>query len=112
MNISLIGMAGAGKSITGKELAKRLSYEFLDIDKIIERETGLNLQKIIDNLGEKKFLEIEEKTILKLGELKNCIVSTGGSAIYSPTAIEFLKKNSVVVFFIRYFKGYSKRINE
>ena len=108
MNITLIGMSGVGKSVTGKKLAKRLNYEFLDIDKIIEKETGLKLQKIIDDLGDEEFLKIEERTILKLRSLKNCIISTGGSAIYSSKAMEFLKKSSVIVFLDAPFKVIQK----
>jgi len=78
MNITFIGMSGVGKSIIGKELAKRLNYKFLDIDELIEEKIGLKLQQIIDNSGEKRFLEIEKKTILGLGRLDNCVISPGG----------------------------------
>ena len=82
MNITLIGMAGVGKSVTGKELAKRLDYGFIDIDEIIEKKANLKLQQIIDDLGDDKFLAIEERTVLGLDKLENCIISPGGSVIY------------------------------
>lgn len=96
--VTLIGMAGVGKSVIGKELAKRLNYTFLDVDKIIEEKTKLKLQQIIDKFGEDKFLNIEEKTILELGKFDNCIISPGGSVVYSVEAMKFLKKNSVIIF--------------
>jgi len=111
MNVTLIGMPGVGKSVIGKELAKRLNYKFLDIDKIIEKKTKLNLQQIIDKFGDNKFLEIEEKTILELGKFDNCIISPGGSIIYSAEAMKFLKKNSVVVFLDFSFKSIKNRIS-
>lgn len=110
MNITFIGMSGVGKSIIGKELAKRLNYKFLDIDSIIEKRIGLKLQQIIDNLGEKRFLEIEEKTILDLRKVDNCVISPGGSVIYSEKAMEFLKKNSIIIFLNASFESIEKRV--
>ncbi len=98
MNITLIGMPGVGKSLLGQKLAKRLHYKFIDTDKIIEKKTGLKLQQIIDRWGNKRFLEMEQEIILGLGELKNCLMASGGSVVYSPKAMEFLKKSSTVVF--------------
>lgn len=102
-------MSGVGKSIIGKELAKRLNYKFLDIDELIEEKIGLKLQQIIANLGEKRFLEIEGETILELEKLNNCIISPGGSVIYSERAMKFLKKNSVIVFLNAPFESIQKR---
>ncbi len=98
MNITLIGMSGIGKSIIGKELAKRLKYRFIDTDKKIEEIYKSKLQKILDNFGDEKFLEIEEKTILNLGKIDNYVISPGGSIVYLKDAMKFLKKNSIVIF--------------
>ena len=110
MNITLIGMSGVGKSVTGKELAKRLDYGFIDIDEIIEKKANLKLQQIIDDLGDDKFLEIEERTVLELDKLENCIISPGGSVIYSVKAMKFLKENSAIVLLNASFKSIQKRI--
>ncbi len=98
MKITLIGMAGVGKSIIGKALAKKLSFRFIDTDAIIEHEIGMGLQDIIDKLGEKEFLRIEERTLLALNPPEKCVISTGGSAVYSEMAMESLKKISAIVF--------------
>lgn len=97
-NITLIGMAGAGKSAVGKVLAEKVDFKFIDIDKIIAKEFNLKLQEIIDKHGEKKFLEEEEKAVLTLGDIENCIISPGGSIVYSDKAMKFLKDNSRIVF--------------
>ena len=39
-NLVLTGMMGVGKSTVGKNLATKLSYSFIDIDKIIEAKEG------------------------------------------------------------------------
>jgi len=104
MNITLVGMPGVGKSIIGRELAKKLNYRFLDIDEIIEKRTKLKLQKILDDFGDDKFLEIEEKTILELNKFNNYIISPGGSVVYSQRAMKFLKKKSIIIFLDISFK--------
>ncbi|RLG14690.1 MAG: hypothetical protein DRN66_01430, partial [Candidatus Nanohalarchaeota archaeon] len=89
MNITLIGMAGVGKSFIGKHLAERLNCTFVDIDEVIEKKTSLTLQQIIDTHGEEEFLKIEERAILRLNGFNNSIISPGGSIIYSKKAMDF-----------------------
>lgn len=107
MNITLIGMAGVGKSAIGKILAKQFNYKFIDTDKVIEEIMGLRLQQIIDKLGESAFLEVEEKAILRLKFKLNgrCVIATGGSAVYSKKAMKFLKENSKIIFLNTSFKN-------
>lgn len=110
MNITLIGMAGVGKSALGKELAKRLGYRFIDTDELIERDQDLTLQEIIDRFGEAKFLKIEQEAILNLKGIDKAIISPGGSVIYCPEAMKFLKENSTIVFLNASFESIEKRI--
>ena len=98
MNITLIGMSGVGKSRIGRELAYKVGYNFIDIDEIIERRSGKKLQQMIDELGNEKFLKIEEKSILGIGRIDNSVISPGGSSIYSAKAMNFLKTISKIVF--------------
>jgi len=49
MNVTLIGMPNTGKSIIGKELAKRLNYKFIDTDEIIEKKLNLKLRQIVND---------------------------------------------------------------
>lgn len=112
MNVTLIGMPNAGKSTIGKELARRLNCNFIDTDEIIEGKLNLKLQQIVNDFGEDGFLEIEEQTVLKLGKLDNCVISPGGSIVYSIKAMESLKRNSVVVFLNASFESIRKRISD
>ncbi|MDQ0887864.1 shikimate kinase [Paenibacillus sp. V4I9] len=97
MNIVLIGMSGAGKSTLGVLLAKALGMDFVDTDIVIQQHHGRLLQDIIDNDGVEKFMEIEERSVSEL-QLKNCIISTGGSVIYSEKAINNLKQDGLIIY--------------
>ena len=55
MVIFLIGFMGSGKSTTGKQLAKRLGYAFVDTDRLIVEQLGMSVNEIFDRLGEEKF---------------------------------------------------------
>jgi shikimate kinase len=98
MNITLIGMSGVGKSRIGKLLSRKLNYGFIDIDKIIEKDHNKKLQEIIDCLGDDKFLELEESTIVNIGKTSDYVISPGGSSIYSDRAMNFLRSTSKIVF--------------
>lgn len=110
MNITLIGMAGAGKSTIGKALAKRLDYTFIDVDRLITEKTGMPLQDLIDKQGDSALIRFEEEAILSLEQLDNCIVSPGGSVIYSREAMRHLKEISKIVFLDAPFRSIVKRI--
>lgn len=112
MNITLIGMAGVGKSFVGQKLAERLNYKFIDVDEIIEEKTNKKLQEIINKEGDEKFIKIEGKTVLDLGKIKDCVISPGGSVIYSEKAMEFLKNNTTIIFLNDSFERIQKRITD
>lgn len=96
-NIVLIGMPGAGKSTVGVLLAKQMSKDFVDTDVLIQVTEGRLLQDIVDNEGYMVLRTIEERVLLGIS-CSNCVISTGGSAVYSDAAMQHLKANAVCVF--------------
>ena len=96
-NIVLIGMPGSGKSTVGIILAKLTSCDFVDTDVLIQISQGRTLQDIVDTEGYMTLREIEERILLKL-DCFDHVIATGGSAVYSHTAMTHLKSNGVVVF--------------
>lgn len=89
--ITLVGMAGAGKSTLGELLAKRLDWGQLDTDRYMESYYGIPLQSIMDTYGLDEFLRIEAHLVSELN-LARTIISTGGSVIYGPAAVAKLKE--------------------
>ncbi len=91
-------MPGAGKSLVGNEVARCLNFRLIDTDGLIRQRTGLSLGETLESLGDERFIQLEEKVVLQLGNFDNCVVSPGGSVIYSQKAMDFLKRRSAVIF--------------
>ena len=96
-SIVLIGMPGSGKSTVGVILAKMTSRDFVDTDVIIQTSKGRSLQDIVNMEGYMALRQIEEDIILTL-RCFNHVIATGGSAVYSPSAMKHLKSAGVIVF--------------
>ena len=94
-NLILTGMMGVGKSTIGKILAKKLSYNFIDIDKLIEAKEGSSINSIFKNKSESYFRKIEND--ITLGELKkdNSVISLGGGAFINNAIRKSAKKMSL-----------------
>ena len=96
-NLILIGMAGAGKSTLGVLLAKALGKNFFDTDLLIQQREGKLLQTILDEDGVNYFLRAEEKAIRSL-RLRGCVIATGGSVVYSHSAMNHLSSGGRVIY--------------
>ena len=94
--ITLIGMAGAGKSTLGPMVAERLGFTHLDTDRLIEAYYGCPLQQVLDAYGLDEFKRIEESLVADL-RINHAVISTGGSVIYGPSAVARLKRLGAVV---------------
>ncbi len=96
-NIVLIGMPGSGKSTAGVLLAKAMKMPFIDTDLLIQKQENCYLQELINAHGINEFIKIEEKVILGL-DAENTVIATGGSAVYSESAVRHLKSNGILIF--------------
>src|SRR5690349_10613800 len=96
-NLVLIGMPGAGKSTVGVILAKQSAREFVDTDLLIQISQGRSLQDIVDTDGYQVLRGIEEEILLDLA-IRNSVIATGGSAVYSDRAMTYLKSHGVLIF--------------
>ena len=62
-SVSIIGMAGSGKTEIGKRLASIFDFDFFDTDQIIEKNFNKSLQSILEEVG---YLESVSYTHLTL----------------------------------------------
>ena len=86
---------GSGKSTIGYLLSKNINFTFLDIDKFIEKETGLKIYDIFQKKGEIYFRNLEEKITLKLLKSNEKIISLGGGGFLNKNIRKEILKNHV-----------------
>ena len=98
MKIVLTGFMGAGKSATGKILARKLNLEFIDTDSIIEERAGQPIKKIFSLQGEPFFRSLEKKVVAEVARKDGVVIAAGGGAIVDSANRRNLKKNGIVIF--------------
>ena len=57
-NIILIGMPGSGKSTIGVVLAKKMGYQFIDSDIVIQQKDEKTLEQLIDEHSDAGFIQM------------------------------------------------------
>ena len=78
--IFLVGFMGSGKSTIGPLLAAKLGWDFIDLDRQIEREQGRLIREIFKQDGECEFRRIEERHLRSVKDGGACVVALGGGA--------------------------------
>ncbi|MCB9081603.1 MAG: shikimate kinase [Lewinellaceae bacterium] len=76
--IYLLGYMGSGKSHTGKRLANLLTFSFVDLDDLIEKEADQSIASYFAALGEESFRQLERKVLLTTDQLNRTIIACGG----------------------------------
>ena len=109
-NIILIGMPGAGKSTVGVVLAKIIAYDFIDSDLVIQKRAGKKLAGIISDEGVDGFIKAEEEANLSIN-CENCVIATGGSAVYSEKAMAHFKESGIIIYLKVEINELKKRLN-
>ena len=94
-NLVLTGMMGVGKSTVGKNLAQKLSYNFVDIDRTIESKEGSTINLIFKNKSESYFRKLENEISLEKLRKKNTVISLGGGAFLNKSIRREVKNTSV-----------------
>lgn len=94
--VSIIGMAGSGKSTIGQLLAKKLGWAFMDTDSLIESAYATRLQDISEALDREAFLDTEAAIVLSL-RASRVVIATGGSVVYRDRAMQHLKQLGTIV---------------
>ncbi|MEI6875543.1 MAG: shikimate kinase, partial [Spirochaetota bacterium] len=90
------GFMGAGKTSTGKVVAKRLGRDFVDMDVAIEEAEGMSVSRIFEKHGEAYFRTRESEMCATLAARENIVVSTGGGVFVNPANREHFKDALVV----------------
>lgn len=108
---------GAGKSSTGKKLAKALNCPFIDTDKLIEQQEGKSISQLFEAKGESYFRALEMQVIEKLNVNDLTVVATGGGLPCHNNLMDILSQKGTTVYLkvkpetllLRLKEGKSKR---
>ena len=109
-NLILIGMPASGKSTVGVILAKVIGYDFIDSDLLIQKKEGMRLADIIKKKGIDGFLEVENEVNASI-EASQCVIATGGSAVYGEEAMKHLREIGAVIYLQVDYSVIQKRLH-
>ena len=93
-NVVLTGMMGVGKSTIGKKLSSKLSFSFIDIDKLIEKSEGCSINMIFKNKSEQYFRKLENDITLNELKKNKCVIALGGGAFLNNSIRKVVKDTS------------------
>jgi shikimate kinase len=96
-NLILVGVMGTGKSSIGRQVARRLGFQFLDTDQLIVEREGAAVTDIFKKLGEAAFRALETRTLESLEHLTRCVIATGGGIVMREENREILRRLGFVV---------------
>jgi XRE family aerobic/anaerobic benzoate catabolism transcriptional regulator len=89
--IALIGLRGAGKSTLGRMLAKKIGWDFVELNKEIERDNGLSVAEIIALYGQEGFRRMEQTALGQLlGRKEPMVLATGGGIVSEPLTFDLI----------------------
>lgn len=110
--IVLVGMMGAGKTVTGRRLATQLGVEFVDSDGEIEAAAGMTIADIFGHYGEPYFRERENRVVERLILQGPRVVATGGGAFIHPDTRATIRTHAVSLWIKAEFDVLMRRVRK
>ncbi len=109
--IFLTGFSGSGKSTIGPLLANSLGYDFLDLDKEIERLAGKSINEIFAEEGEAHFRALELDVLEGIIDTKELIVSLGGGVLQNDRCFSLIIASGTLVYLCSSPEALAKRLS-
>ena len=97
-SIILIGPMGSGKTSTGRILAKKIGFNFLDTDEEVVERTGVSIAYIFDVEGETGFRQREHQALKKFIDDDNVVIATGGGIVVHDESRAIIQSHKTVVY--------------
>jgi XRE family aerobic/anaerobic benzoate catabolism transcriptional regulator len=96
--IALIGLRGAGKTTLGQRIAKAMGVPFVELDREIERASGMELSEIFATHGQSMFRQLERQCLdAVVARFEEVVIATGGSLVTEPATFDRLLSTCFVV---------------
>lgn len=96
-NVILVGFMGAGKSVCGRLLARRLGRCFVETDDMIVSRDGRSIPEIFRRDGEDTFRRLEGEALEALKLKSGDVIATGGGLPCRDGRMEALRALGTVV---------------
>ena len=80
-NVAIIGMPGCGKSTIGRALAKTMGKTYVDLDEVIEKNTGMPIPDIFAREGEASFRKYESQAVAEISKQTRQVIACGGGGV-------------------------------
>ncbi|HEY2776110.1 MAG TPA: shikimate kinase [Candidatus Binatia bacterium] len=97
LHVVITGFMASGKTAVGKRLARRLGFDFVDTDQVIEEKSATSISEIFARSGEAGFRRLERETIAALSLPRPSVIATGGGTFVDPDNRAVLKALGPVV---------------
>lgn len=95
--IFIIGYMASGKTTFGRALARRLGYNFIDLDFYIRQRFRMTPAEIFARKGEAEFRRMESAMLREAGEFEDTIVACGGGTPCQPGNMEYMNSRGLTV---------------
>ena len=96
--IALVGLRGAGKTTLGQLAAQALAVPFVELDREIERASGMELSEIFAVHGQAMFRSLERQCLETIvARFEKVVIATGGSLVTEPATYDVLLSSCFVV---------------
>ncbi|MEP7027197.1 MAG: shikimate kinase [Candidatus Eisenbacteria bacterium] len=111
-SVFLVGFMGSGKTSVGRELARLLGMEFVDLDERIAIRSGRSVQVLFAEEGEAWFREREREALLGIESLlaAGAVIATGGGTFIDPGLRAWMLERGRVVWLDATLDAIERRI--
>ncbi len=96
-NVILVGFMGAGKSLIGRLLARRLGRCFVETDDLIVAREGRSIPAIFEAVGEERFRQLEGEVVDLLRLKRSDVIATGGGLPCREGRMDALREIGTVI---------------
>ena len=96
--IALVGLRGAGKTSLGQLTAEALGVPFVELDREVERASGMELSEIFALHGQSTYRRLERQCLETVVQrYEQAVIATGGSLVTEPATYDLLLSTCFVV---------------
>ena len=96
-NLILVGFMGSGKTCVGRHAARKLDFQFIDTDELIERRMGRTVIDIFARYGETFFRDLEKHVMRELAGRSRLVIATGGGAVIADENWGSWRRNGIII---------------